>query len=231
MVTLGALCFLSAVTCRRAPARVIAAPGPLPELPAPPPQAPLIVNRVGLRDTVMGLVWDVEAGTPLSGATIAEIGTRVYAVADTFGRFRLGGMAPGRHFLVTRRWGYEVRRDTVELLGGGGGLSVGLRLRRLPSTLVELCLCLPGSGLLLELASKDSARTIDNAIVTVRGPGRNVKVDTLHAIDFPVRSANREYMLGREGPVAVEIEAPGFKRWSARDLRLPYHLVVSLEPE
>jgi len=211
------------------PARQRARPGPLPLAPPPPATAPLIVNRVGERDTVMGLVWDGATGAPIDGVTIGVPGTTSYTIADDRGRFRLP-LHAGKHVIVTRRNGYVERRDTVKI-AAGQGMSLGIRLWRQPSTLVEICDCFPGGRLVLELKSTDSTRAIREAIVVVRGPGvRETKVDTIRASDFLSRSTRRDYLAGRDGVVSVEVKARGFKGWSAEGLKLPTHLAISLRP-
>jgi hypothetical protein len=195
-----------------------------------PPAAPLILNRVGERDTLMGLVWDGSTGVPIDGATIGVPGTSSYTLADDRGRFRLP-LRSGRHVLVTRRNGFLERRDTITVVAGQG-VSLGLRLWRLPSTLVELCDCSPPGGrLVLELTSADSNRVIHDAIVVIRGPNRETRVDTIRATDFRTQFVRRDYLPGREGLVSIQISARGFQRWRARDVKLPSHLLVLMVPD
>ena len=223
LLSVMAACSTAAPSARSRPT-----PGPLPPAPPLPKTAPLILNRVGERDTIMGLVWDGETGAPIDGVTIGEPGTKAYTIADDRGRFRLP-LLPGRHVLVTRRTGYEERRDTINVIAGQG-VSLGIRLWRLPSTLVELCDCFPGGRLVLELSSADTSRRVREAIVVVRGPGREVKIDTVRAADFLSRRARRDYLPGRDGTVSLEISAHGFVKYRARNVKLPSHLVVSLIP-
>jgi hypothetical protein len=91
--------------------------------------AQLIVNRVGPRDSVAGVVSTDDGGAAIPGAVVSETGTTLQATTDQLGRFRMGAFAPGKHVLVTRHPSYKQRADTIDIIAGQG-LSLGILLAR-----------------------------------------------------------------------------------------------------
>jgi uncharacterized protein YfaS (alpha-2-macroglobulin family) len=79
--------------------------------------------------TLVGRVVDAASGTPLGGATVAVEGTGRTATTDSYGRFRLGDVEPGRYTVSVRREGYRGAQRRVEV---GTDAPEALRFTLLP---------------------------------------------------------------------------------------------------
>lgn len=77
-------------------------------------------SALGAQDAtgrIAGLVTN-EGGTPLSGAQVTVVGTRLGAVSGTDGRYRITSVPAGSHELRVQRLGQKVRSLTVTVTAG-----------------------------------------------------------------------------------------------------------------
>ncbi len=64
--------------------------------------------------SITGVVHDAATADPLPGATLTVADTRINAVTDEWGRFRLDKMPAGRVVVTTRFAGYATKSDTLD---------------------------------------------------------------------------------------------------------------------
>jgi iron complex outermembrane receptor protein len=77
----------------------------------------LFAATIIAQGTVAGVVADAQRA-PLMGVSVAIEGTRLSAVTDRRGAFVLPNVGAGRQVVLTRLIGYDVRRDTVNVVAG-----------------------------------------------------------------------------------------------------------------
>lgn len=65
--------------------------------------------------TLAGYVRDYVSGDPVSGATVAVMGTNSSTLTDASGRFILDDLPPGRHLVTTEHIAFEERTDSVTI--------------------------------------------------------------------------------------------------------------------
>src|ERR1043165_8655903 len=63
--------------------------------------------------TVNGIAYDSLHAAPLGGALISVVGTALTTTADSLGRFRIGGVAPGNYRFM-------MQHDVLDSLGMSG---------------------------------------------------------------------------------------------------------------
>jgi hypothetical protein len=107
--------------------------------------------------TISGLVQDAETAGAISGATVvlhleetgalpsegsggsAFLGTSRSTVTDASGRYRFGGLSPGRYRLRAERVGYRAATLAVELRGSADSrVAIGLSVEPIPLLPVEI---------------------------------------------------------------------------------------------
>ncbi|HYR12367.1 MAG TPA: alpha-2-macroglobulin family protein [Longimicrobium sp.] len=79
------------------------------------PLVRLVPDSVGAPGEVVGVVIDAQTRQPVAGATVSIEGTRLAAVTDASGRFRLAGVPPGRRTVAVARVGMQPARVVVEV--------------------------------------------------------------------------------------------------------------------
>ncbi|MBT8487920.1 MAG: carboxypeptidase regulatory-like domain-containing protein [Gemmatimonadetes bacterium] len=65
--------------------------------------------------TLAGYVRDYQSGDPVSGATVAVMGTTSSTLTDGTGRFILDDLPPGRHLVTTDHIAFQERTDSVTI--------------------------------------------------------------------------------------------------------------------
>lgn len=68
---------------------------------------------------IRGSVTDARSGQPVAGAIVEVEGTRLVAVADQGGQYRIAGVPVGNRTVVSRRLGYAQARQSVQVTAGG----------------------------------------------------------------------------------------------------------------
>jgi len=69
--------------------------------------------------TVAGRVTDERTAQPVTGTAIEVQGTRLAAVSDADGRYRIASVPAGARTIVARRIGYSVARQSISIADGG----------------------------------------------------------------------------------------------------------------
>ncbi|RME02062.1 MAG: carboxypeptidase-like regulatory domain-containing protein, partial [Calditrichaeota bacterium] len=78
---------------------------------------------------IVGYVLDDSTQTPLQGANVVLLGTRLGAATDRSGRFQIPGVPPGSYTLEVRFIGYETQTVKVNFVGEPQPV-LRIRLRR-----------------------------------------------------------------------------------------------------
>ncbi|HEX6367382.1 MAG TPA: alpha-2-macroglobulin family protein [Longimicrobium sp.] len=79
------------------------------------PLVHVVPDSVGAPGEVLGVVIDAQTRQPVAGATVTIRGTRLGAVTDAAGRFRIAGVPAGRHTVQVSRAGLSTVARTVEV--------------------------------------------------------------------------------------------------------------------
>jgi TonB-dependent SusC/RagA subfamily outer membrane receptor len=108
--------------------------------------------------TVVGRVTDERTSQPVAGATLEIQGSRLTAVADADGRYRIAGVAAGPRTIVARRLGYASARQSVAVsLDGQATADFALRTAAMSLDAVVV------TG----TAGVEELRSIGNAVSTI----------------------------------------------------------------
>ncbi|MBX6331974.1 MAG: carboxypeptidase regulatory-like domain-containing protein, partial [Gemmatimonadaceae bacterium] len=121
-------------------------------------RAPAARPQVG---TIVGRVSDARSGDPVAGATIAIDGTRLGAVADADGRYRIANVPPGSYTLVARRIGYPPTRRAVEVTADQE-VTADFALTTAPTSLEQVVVTGTAGG--------EQRRSIGNAVPVINAP-------------------------------------------------------------
>ena len=110
----------------------------------------LHAQETGPAGTVLGLVYDSTAGTPLAGARVVVFGTTARTDSDEDGRFRFDGISPGEYsvsFFHPRLGTLGVSGNSQKVVVTGGGVSEAyLTVPSRATILRAWCSAEPGSG-------------------------------------------------------------------------------------
>lgn len=88
--------------------------------------APTLHAQTG---AIRGSVTDARSGQPIAGAIVEVEGTRLVAVADQGGQYRIADVPAGSRTVVARRLGYAQGRQAIEVAAGGEArLDLGLEV-------------------------------------------------------------------------------------------------------
>lgn len=96
-----------------------------------------LARAAAAETTVTGTVTDSATGAPLAGVAVSVAGTRLRAVTDFGGRYRVEGVPEGTASLTFERVGYLQASHTVEV-GPGGAVSLGVVLVATPVYMDQL---------------------------------------------------------------------------------------------
>jgi hypothetical protein len=92
--------------------------------PSCPPVAPThpirLVQSSEIRGSVFGVVSSQATGEALGLALVSLLPRGALDTSDVAGAFRFDSVGAGRYMLLTRRLGYEGRRDTMSVPEGAG---------------------------------------------------------------------------------------------------------------
>src|SRR5687768_1070374 len=110
---------------------------------------------------VVGRVTETRTALPLAGATIEIAGTRLGAVADGDGRYRIVNVPAGTHAIVARRIGYTAGRQSVTVTGEGE-VTANFTLQAAPISLDQVVITGTAGG--------ERLRTIGNSVATINAP-------------------------------------------------------------
>lgn len=92
---------------------------------------------------IVGTVRDRADGGPIVGATVTVEGTALSTTTDAEGRFRIAGVAPGKHVVTVRYIGYSPATVATEVVSGQE-MAVELGLEKSAQQLEELVTTTPG---------------------------------------------------------------------------------------
>lgn len=136
---------------------------------------------------------------------------------DGVGRFRISGLPRERVLFVFRLIGYVTLQDTIDVHTG-----VVARIALAENTLT-LCACdIPPDVPAVTVLVRDARTTrAPAASVTLRLRDGNFEADTSSSAPTAEPDSVLELSLKpcREGVYSVEVSAPGYKTWRARDVK------------
>lgn len=112
----------------------------------------------GTTGTITGQVLHEGTGQPLAGVQVYVVGTRIGAVSDAGGRFRLVGVPVGRVQLRAQTVGFSTATQTVTV---GPGQTVTVTFRLAPSAIALEELVVTGAGVATE------RRRLGNTVATL----------------------------------------------------------------
>jgi TonB-linked SusC/RagA family outer membrane protein len=120
-------------------------------------QVAVVSNAETMLGAVAGRV-SARAGAPLGNATVVIEGTRLRAVSDDSGQYRIASVPAGTYTVAVRRIGYA-RSSTVATVGETETATVNFALDPMATTLDEIVVTgVPGSA---------AKRTLGNSITTI----------------------------------------------------------------
>lgn len=230
LLTFAALLLLVGA-CSRQPSAANVRPAPTIDTTMPPP-LPLILNRVGHVDTIIGVVFDAKTSAAIENARVLDVVAQKLAITDRLGRFQLG-TATGKVVLRMTGTGYRARVDTVDVIPRTG-MSLGIPMRPDAVRLAYTCACPMVIFLQVDVRSANPMKPIPYAIVTVTEKEKAAKRDSIGGSAFADTTLRRSLRLDAGGtpaaPVTIEISAPGFKTFRTQVKELPHTVTAVLEP-
>jgi hypothetical protein len=180
---------------------------------------------------VDGIVVHAYEGTPISGVAISvhSLNTekRLQLQTDNRGRFRITDLPPGMTVLVFRLIGYKPIIDTLDMHAG-----VAMRVALVEQTLT-LCACdvLPDVPAVTVLVRDALTNRAPEVPVTFRLRDGTFTADT---VALAPASADSVLELNlkpcRDGTYLVEVSAPGYETWRARDVKAAAMNCVNFVP-
>lgn len=174
----------------------------------------------GARATLVGFVRDSVTAAPIARASVrlepagAERPART-AVTDSAGRFAFESVTAGPYELSIRRLGYRLGQRTWTAAGARGDT---LLASLAPA---ETYVCTPLARPAIEVEVRDSTTDAPMA-ARVAGIVRDgAYQDTLRVSAYEGASAvTVRAALARAGTYAVMLDAPGYRQWTARAVRV-----------
>ena len=199
----------------------------------PPPPLPLLINRVGPVDTIIGVVSDARTSAGIENARVLDVSAQRVTMTDRLGRFQLAAGTPGKVVLRTSGVGYRSRVDTVDVVARQG-LSLGIPMRPDAVRLAYTCSCPMVIFLQVDIRSSVPTKPIPYAIVTTTQKNAAAKRDSVPASAFVDTTMTKSIRIPVDGtpttPVTVEISAPGFKPYRTQVKELPHSVTAVLAP-
>jgi TonB-dependent receptor len=77
-----------------------------------------VAGVAGAQGTIVGQVTDAQVGNALPGAQVRVVGTRLEAIADRQGLYRIPRVPPGEHTLEAAHLGFDTGTATVTVVAG-----------------------------------------------------------------------------------------------------------------
>ena len=128
---------------------------------------------------LQGVVYDVQTGDAIAGATVAFSSLQQPTSSDSAGVFSVRGIRPGGHIVTVTRFGYE-RRDLPINLTGDGNAFIEIGLTPSPILLDSLTVVAPDRvavhGMVYDMVS---GTAIPGAAVFVESENHGTLADSL----------------------------------------------------
>lgn len=113
--------------------------------------------------TITGVVLDSGSSSGIAGATVSVVGTRLTAITDSKGAFRINGVPPGAQKVTVKLLGYQSRTVDVTVTAEKA-VSVNVELKRAATSLDEVVTTVVGEQRKVEIGNDVTTIKVEEVI-------------------------------------------------------------------